>query len=714
MPDKNYGANVYFAFDANEIDGIITFDADKPIPVRAPVAEPAHAPQPAPTSAPVAASAPVAQAQAVTEEKPRTLDKNAVYNAFDANEIDGIITFDASKPLPPAKITVSAPAPTAPAPVAQVAQAPVAPQASPAPASEPVVEEKPRTLDKNAVYNAFDANEIDGIITFDASKPLPPAKITVAGVVAPQAQAPAAPQAAPDAPVTPVAPVSSEPIPRTLDKNAVYNAFDANEIDGIITFDASKPLPPVGGAPAPASEPVVAAAPVAQAPVYEEPSPVAEPVSYEEPVAYEEPIAYEEPAPVAAPQYEEPAPIAVPQYEEPAPAPKKKKKSKVPFIILGVVAAVIIVIAIIIAGAIGGLVGLLTGGNSGGGYTDTDTNPPVVTPGEGGGTTTPPEDGGTTTPPDDGGTTTPPDDGGTTTPPDDGDSTTPPDDGGSTTPPDDGGSTTPPDDGGDDPSEPALPEGAILYEDFVLSLEYDYEYYDYVYTVIGYRGNQASIVIPSEYDSVPIVKIGENAFKNCSFSSVEFESVIITIESNAFVNSTIETIYVYSIAKLSENAFNQCEITNFVAFNDITIEEGAINTTEPMYSLLLAGEYLDLSTNITNYSPVALAISGDYLDGNYVSLANTTDLLVTSGTIESISYNNALEYVEIGEFVSEIWSYAFDECYSLAEVAFDDPNGWVAYDYLSDSYITISGLSDPETAALYLTSIYLEYDWYNS
>lgn len=89
-------------------------------------------------------------------------------------------------------------------------------------------------------------------------------------------------------------------------------------------------------------------------------------------------------------------------------------------------------------------------------------------------------------------------------------------------------------------------------------------------------------------------------------------------------------------------------------------------------------------------------------------------VLVTSGTIESISYNNALERVEIGEFVTEIWSYAFEDCDSLAEVVFDDPNGWVAYDYLSDSYITISGLSDSETAALYLTSIYLDCYWYNS
>lgn len=89
-------------------------------------------------------------------------------------------------------------------------------------------------------------------------------------------------------------------------------------------------------------------------------------------------------------------------------------------------------------------------------------------------------------------------------------------------------------------------------------------------------------------------------------------------------------------------------------------------------------------------------------------------VLVTSGTIKSISYNNALERVEIGEFVTEIWSYAFEDCDSLTEVVFDDPNGWVAYDYLSDSYITISGLSDPETAALYLTSIYLDCYWYNS
>ena len=89
-------------------------------------------------------------------------------------------------------------------------------------------------------------------------------------------------------------------------------------------------------------------------------------------------------------------------------------------------------------------------------------------------------------------------------------------------------------------------------------------------------------------------------------------------------------------------------------------------------------------------------------------------VLVTSGTIDLVSSNNALERVEISEFVTEIWAYAFGDCDSLTEVVFDEPNGWVAYDSWSDSYTTISGLSDSETAALYLTSIYAEYGWYNS
>lgn len=104
MPEKTYGANVYFTSNPNEIDNEITFDANKPIPERTPAVQ-ASAP-----SAPAVATAPSvpantatpvqAKATEVIEAKPRVLDKKAVYYTTNPGEIDNVITFDANKPLP--------------------------------------------------------------------------------------------------------------------------------------------------------------------------------------------------------------------------------------------------------------------------------------------------------------------------------------------------------------------------------------------------------------------------------------------------------------------------------------------------------------------------------------------------------------------------------------------------------------------------------------
>ena len=95
MPEKTYGANVYFTNNPDEIDNEITFDANKPIPARTPATQ-ASAPS-APTNTPAQEKS---KATEIIEAKPRVLDKKAVYYTNDPAEIDNVITFDASKPLP--------------------------------------------------------------------------------------------------------------------------------------------------------------------------------------------------------------------------------------------------------------------------------------------------------------------------------------------------------------------------------------------------------------------------------------------------------------------------------------------------------------------------------------------------------------------------------------------------------------------------------------
>lgn len=223
------------------------------------------------------------------------------------------------------------------------------------------------------VYFTNNPDEIDNEITFDANKPIP------ARTPATQASAPSAPTNTPAQEKSKATEII-EAKPRVLDKKAVYYTNDPAEIDNVITFDASKPLPDVGSESANVAEPVVedvtpAYEEAAAEPVYEEPE--AEPV-YEEPAAepvYEEPIAepiYEEP--VAEPVYEEAPAYEVPvtndvvavstledAIEEPALEEKNKKKKCVIASVLGILSIPFSLIALLVGVACSCTCGMIWG-----------------------------------------------------------------------------------------------------------------------------------------------------------------------------------------------------------------------------------------------------------------------------------------------------------------------------------------------------------------
>ena len=77
----------------------------------------------------------------------------------------------------------------------------------------------------------------------------------------------------------------------------------------------------------------------------------------------------------------------------------------------------------------------------------------------------------------------------------------------------------------------------------------------------------------------------------------------------------------------------------------------------------------------------------------------------------------SLTSVTIPNSVTSIGSYAFYVCFSLKSVTFENPNGWwrsTSSTATSGTNIASSDLTDPATAARYLTDTYCRYYWKRS
>lgn len=84
------------------------------------------------------------------------------------------------------------------------------------------------------------------------------------------------------------------------------------------------------------------------------------------------------------------------------------------------------------------------------------------------------------------------------------------------------------------------------------------------YVVIGYEDGISSLVIPESIDGVPIVAIGEGAFRDCSTlnGDVVLPKSIVAIEKEAFMNADCLNGRIYfpqSLKVISDRAFYGCQ-----------------------------------------------------------------------------------------------------------------------------------------------------------
>ena len=166
-----------------------------------------------------------------------------------------------------------------------------------------------------------------------------------------------------------------------------------------------------------------------------------------------------------------------------------------------------------------------------------------------------------------------------------------------------------------------------------------------------------------------MISIGSYAFDNCS--------------------SLIDIAIPSSVENIDNSAFNNCSSLSGVYVKDVA-----------------AWCAIDFENNLAN----PLYYAGNlYLNGELMS-----DLVIPNSVtyIRSYAFSGctSLTSIVIPNSVTNIGSYAFSGCTSLTSAVFEQISGWRA----QFTNISSNDLSDPATAATYLTDEYRFYYWYHS
>ena len=105
-----------------------------------------------------------------------------------------------------------------------------------------------------------------------------------------------------------------------------------------------------------------------------------------------------------------------------------------------------------------------------------------------------------------------------------------------------------------DDGQNSSPDGIVSKSDFKYSEK------DGTITILGYTGSEYDLEIPSTIDGLPVVAIGEDAFRGSRVTSVCIPSSVRTIDWFAFAQCTSLTQITipFSVTSISYGAFDYC------------------------------------------------------------------------------------------------------------------------------------------------------------
>ena len=234
---------------------------------------------------------------------------------------------------------------------------------------------------------------------------------------------------------------------------------------------------------------------------------------------------------------------------------------------------------------------------------------------------------------------------------------------------------------------------AVAVNDFNFNYSSDYPFYNSGDT------NGMVVTFGDNVQSIPA-----NAFRNCNnLTSVTIGDSVTTIGERAFYNCDNLTSVTIpdSVTTIGENAFYDCD-----SLASVTIGE----------SVTTIGTYAFYGCAVTSVRiPDSVIIMGS---SAFAWCDNLTSIVIPDSvtTIGEFAFHgcNNLTSVTIGESVTTIGAQTFTNCNNLTSVTFEDANGWqVSLNESFDESTTLSAtdLSDPDTAAQYMTENYNRHYW---
>ena len=234
---------------------------------------------------------------------------------------------------------------------------------------------------------------------------------------------------------------------------------------------------------------------------------------------------------------------------------------------------------------------------------------------------------------------------------------------------------------GEDPQ----PTGEPTAEPTAEPTPFDYRYSaaDGQVTIDEYLGTESVIEIPSEIEGMPVVAIGDEAFKGNEYpEQVTIPDSVTLIGASAFAECPwLNSVSMgYSVTEIGANAFYGCSM-----LKQITISTGLVVIEEGTFARCTRLTSVTIPSNVTCIGASAFEMSGltSIVIGNNVlsvderafrqceSLTSVTfpDSVVNIGN-SAFSFCKSLTSVTMGKGVTLIDEDAFSQCKSLTSVKF--------------------------------------------
>ena len=218
-----------------------------------------------------------------------------------------------------------------------------------------------------------------------------------------------------------------------------------------------------------------------------------------------------------------------------------------------------------------------------------------------------------------------------------------------------------------------------------------YDYYSFTYTlnsekngyiISDYREINENVSVPSTYNNLPIVGIGDGTFYNCSFLiSIDIPDSVTSIGESAFYGcSSLTSIDIpNSVITIGSRAFYECSSLKSIVLSDnlTTIDELTFAGCSSLISIDIpndvttidVGAFMGCTSLISIFIPDSVTIIGDNTFSYCSSLTSITipnHLTIISNSV--FSYCSSLKSVVIPNSVTIIDDSAFYYCTSLSYI----------------------------------------------